>query len=426
MNRWAKLSAPRLSVGPLFNDADLAEWLPFLRQELDKVIAEVPPERILSDTPDELLESVLSQLRIQPLELNLSGTETDVRDCQIDVSQDPRYRVLPGQRRAVQGSEFILSVPFRGDRRLFFLKPNQFYDPRPLGLVAEERVDVLHRQTEADAEQFESSMQQLEKVLCDFVAWSNQQVRQFNADLETQARERLERRRDKVSQDRNLISKLKYPLRSRQSAPTLFNVPAIREKLTPGADTPRNRRGGNTEPNAALDDAQCEEILNVLAGMARVIELNPSAFARMKEEDLRWLFLIPLNLKYEGRTSGEAFNYRGKTDILIRDGDRNIFIAECKIWKGAKSLTAAIEQVLQYVTWRDTKTAILLFSRNASFSSVLGNIPLVVRDHSSFRREIGAVGESGFRFVIGRTGDQLRDVELTILAFDVSTGVQPD
>jgi hypothetical protein len=29
----------------------------------------------------------------------------------------------------------------------------------------------------------------------------------------------------------------------------------------------------------------------------------------------------------------EALNVSGKTDILIREHDENLFIAECKIWK---------------------------------------------------------------------------------------------
>ncbi len=29
----------------------------------------------------------------------------------------------------------------------------------------------------------------------------------------------------------------------------------------------------------------------------------------------------------------ETFNMSGKTDILLREGERNVFIAECKFWK---------------------------------------------------------------------------------------------
>jgi hypothetical protein len=36
--------------------------------------------------------------------------------------------------------------------------------------------------------------------------------------------------------------------------------------------------------------------------------------------------------QFEGKAAGEVFNCTGKTDILVREGDRNVFIGECKIF----------------------------------------------------------------------------------------------
>lgn len=63
----------------------------------------------------------------------------------------------------------------------------------------------------------------------------------------------------------------------------------------------------------------------------------------------------------QGKATGETFNRAGKTDILLREGDRNVFIAECKFWKGPKAFGEAIDQRLGYTMWRDSKTAILVF-----------------------------------------------------------------
>ena len=62
--------------------------------------------------------------------------------------------------------------------------------------------------------------------------------------------------------------------------------------------------------------------------------------------------------------TGETFNYGGKTDILIRYQGNNIFIGECKFWKGPKSYLETIDQILRYVTWRDTKVAIFVFCKD--------------------------------------------------------------
>lgn len=72
--------------------------------------------------------------------------------------------------------------------------------------------------------------------------------------------------------------------------------------------------------------------------MSLVLERSPKAFDGMREEDLRMQFLVALNGQFEGKATGETFNYQGKTDILIRVECRNIFIAECKFWTGPQGL----------------------------------------------------------------------------------------
>jgi hypothetical protein len=105
--------------------------------------------------------------------------------------------------------------------------------------------------------------------------------------------------------------------------------------------------------------------------MALVMERSPSAFAEMDEENLRMHFLVPLNGAFEGDATGETFNHDGKTDILLRKDGRNVFIAECKFWVGPKGFTDTIDQLLNYLTWRDSKTAIIIFVRNTTISTVV-------------------------------------------------------
>jgi hypothetical protein len=139
----------------------------------------------------------------------------------------------------------------------------------------------------------------------------------------------------------------------------------------------------------------------------------------MNEEDLRQHFLVQLNGQYEGQATGETFNFEGKTDILIRAEGKNIFIAECKFWRGPAALTEALDQLLGYASWRDTKTALLVFNREKSFSAVLAKIPEVVKAHSNFKRELSYDSETGFRYVLHHRDDKNRELTLTILAFEV-------
>ena len=155
--------------------------------------------------------------------------------------------------------------------------------------------------------------------------------------------------------------------------------------------------------------------------MVAAMERSPRAFRKMNEEDLRTHFLVQLNGQYEGQATGETFNYEGKTDILIREDDRNIFIAECKFWTGPAGLTKALDQLLSYASWRDTKTALLIFSRGRNTSTVLEGVPKTVIEHPNYKAEREANSETEFRYIFGHRDDTNREVIVTILVFDVPT-----
>jgi len=98
-----------------------------------------------------------------------------------------------------------------------------------------------------------------------------------------------------------------------------------------------------------------ESILQDVFSMAVMMERSPTVFRHMEEEDLRNILICMLNTNYRGEVAGEVFNYTGKSDILIRKDDKSVFIAECLIWRGQQYLSGKIDQLLGYLTWRDTK-----------------------------------------------------------------------
>jgi hypothetical protein len=176
---------------------------------------------------------------------------------------------------------------------------------------------------------------------------------------------------------------------------------------------------GAFKPEPGLEVAEYEHILDVVESMVKVMERSPKAFQDIDEEALRTHFLVQLNGHYEGQATGETFNYEGKTDIMIRSGDRNIFIAECKFWDGPAKLVETINQLLGYLSWRDSKAAILLFNRNKDFSKVLATIPETVSEHPNFHKDEGKRGETGFRYTFRHKYDEAKVLYVTIIAFDI-------
>ncbi len=57
----------------------------------------------------------------------------------------------------------------------------------------------------------------------------------------------------------------------------------------------------------------------------------------------------------EGTASGETLSGAGKTVILIRWQGSVLFVAEYKVWTGAKAVGPAIDPLLSYLTWRDSR-----------------------------------------------------------------------
>jgi hypothetical protein len=221
--------------------------------------------------------------------------------------------------------------------------------------------------------------------------------------------------------DKQFVLDIGVPVRRRGDPSPAYSFPVTRKSVTPAL--PPAKGGALAKHEPALDASVYEEILDTLASMSVTMERCPSAFENLDEESLRMQFLIPLNSKFQGQTSGETFNASGKTDILIKHEDRILFVAECKFWKGPKSLTETIDQILGYMTWRETKAAILLFNRNRDFSAVLAQIPEVVKAHPQFVRVEKFERSTGCRFIVRHPNDVARHLTVTVLAFDVPLSV---
>ena len=157
------------------------------------------------------------------------------------------------------------------------------------------------------------------------------------------------------------------------------------------------------------------------------LERSPSMSAKLGEEETRDLLLVALNAQFEGKAAGEVFNCTGKTDILVRDGDRNLFIGECKIFdpKNKQSVahvvTSALDQLLGYLTWRDTKAALLLFIRDANVSAIVDKAFAAISSHPNHKRPGRISTEERHDYVLHANGDMNREIHLAFLPFLIAT-----
>jgi hypothetical protein len=150
-----------------------------------------------------------------------------------------------------------------------------------------------------------------------------------------------------------------------------------------------------------------------------VFERNPKSFESLEEPTLRDHILVQLNGHCQGAATGETFNGRGKTDILVRVRNRNLLIAECKFWTGPKNLDKAIAQLLGYLTWRDAKAALLVFNRKRGSTRVARKMHQVMTRRSEHRRTLEPSKDGGYRYVFACPSDPSNELVITTLLFDV-------
>jgi hypothetical protein len=274
------------------------------------------------------------------------------------------------------------------------------------------RFERVPHETNAIKRDFDSMLDALTKN----ISYSKSQIESYQAQLPRQLLGRIEKRKIKLLNDKSLAASLGFPIRPREGTAPTYSAPIQRRRI-PIAKPKVS--GEQFRPEPCMEDAVYEQILNTICNLALVMERSPSVFIHMDDETIRQHILVQLNGQYEGRATGETFNGAGKTDILIRENGKNIFIAECKFWTGAKAFTQTIDQLLSYTSWRDAKTAVVLFNRNKETTSVLKQIPRLAKAHPCFRTEIQTGPEARFRFAFNQPGDPNRQIHVAVLVFDV-------
>lgn len=389
---------------------------------VENVIAEINSldnEYVLKASQTELEQYFLDKVLMKPLVLhedqryikNQTGT-------QIDVSHDFRRAVFPGERAVVKGTRVDIAIPFEGDPMLWRIRPSTF----SMGGYPE--IDIRNNEVvfsvsfpddSAEPDKLRSDIERLTKSLADAVAYLKRDVDNHNNSAPNRIRQALARKTTLAQSVVGAVTALGIPIKKRDIQPT-FTIPAKRR------ESPAKRPAvatGKYEPEPVLDEREYQHILEVLKSMSLVIERNPSSFASLDEEAIRDHFLLQLNGHYEGSATGETFNASGKTDILIRVGNRNVFIAECKFWRGPKAFDEAIDQLLDYLTWRDSKCALLVFNKTKDSSAVRKKMHEVMESRSQYRKTVFHQPDGDSRYVLIKDSDPGREISVTTQLYDI-------
>lgn len=386
-------------------------------EELISEIDSYPENKPLNTSPQDLAEYFAEKYRIEPLKILEDEVVVDPQDQKVDVSHD-RMRAIRDRSTPtyIDGTVTEVVLPFRGDSDLLRCVASRRSMSPPRGTVRGENLHYTITRTDHGAERVRKDIEKWIRDVKEQASWIADDLNPWNEKLQAKARNRIEQRREKLLKDREFGEALGFPLKEREGQPTSYAAPDIERKKPP---SPPPASSEPYQPEPTLTQQDYEHVLEVIQQTATMLERSPSTFQGMDEEQLRNQFLVPLNSHYEGQSTGETFNRGGKTDILVRVDDRTVFIAECKIWRGPKSLNDAIDQILGYTSWRDTKTAVMLFNRDRQISTILDKVPQVLEEHPHLKGSVDRLGEGKFQGVLGSRNDPNRELTLTVLVFDI-------
>jgi hypothetical protein len=405
----------------LFAGSPLSEALAEAAWSATNRLAAWPPDDLLVTAEADVTEQLVERATIEVPFLARG-------DARLEPSREVMVKAQDfGRQSNVTVTRFTLVVPVTGASSTLEMTASRIAGGVVPGAIDDfEGVLRLHCDDPDNAAQakayFERALDQIEERL----EWTRADIQAHNQQVAKQLPAAVAQRRAKLLRDRELQASIGYPIVKRPDADS-HSVPVKRKTITPAR--PRRPSGHLIAfvPEPAIDEADYEAVLAVLRNARNALERSPSMSVKLGEEETRDLLLVALNAQFEGKAAGEVFNCTGKTDILVREGDRNVFIGECKIFdpKNKQSVdhvvTSALDQLLGYLTWRDTKAALLLFIRDANVSAIVDKAFAAISSHPNHKRPGRISTEERHDYVLHANGDTNREIHLAFLPFLIAT-----
>lgn len=409
----------------LFNKYDLHEVFKSIIEKAREEVDSIPEKQFLFSNDNEVIEHVFSKLQVIPIELHEEAKQMEPQETKVDVRYDYNRIIRDkSQPFLIPGLEIIVSIPFSGDPLLWECQPSSYtlnppraYVKKAIGKDEYGYIQiVMSCPTDAlkDGSEFK---QHIEKTLGDirsYLKTIKNEIDGHNQRIRTHIQQCVENRRQRLGKHAEIVKVLDIPLKRKSGAPDMTELPIKRRIIRPLPTTP------SSPSELGIRDEDYEHILKVIRHEGRTFETTPRTYIKHDEEELRDIILAHLNGHYDGLATGETFRGTGKTDIRIEDQNRAAFVAECKIWRGKNELVEAINQLLGYLTWRDCKTALIIFNtQNAHFSEIQTKLPEIIQNHNKFINVINFKEQGEWRYKFRSLNDDERYIILHVLLFNL-------
>jgi hypothetical protein len=399
----------------VFGERELRDFLEASKVNVSHSIESEKDDYILNVNEDDYVAHKVSEATVENLEIHVDDIYASSSEQMIPAEHFPwDFHVYSGKSYKKDVIKF--HVPISGNIQLLHCIPSsRIMWSMEIEIDRNEFCfEIINFRDNADEivrrkdENIRSILQQYENV--------RTEVERANSSLEQHVRNAFNSRKQRIQKSTGVLASLGVPIKKSAAPPETFSVPTSQKRKKPILNKPSVKEAGFT-PEPSLDQSTYVDILKLIHDVGKEFERLPSLYAGKEEEHLRDHFLMMLEPNFEGSATGETFNKTGKTDILLRHEGSNVFIGECKFWKGEKSFLSTIDQLLGYLTWRDSKAAVIMFVPNKDFSSVVDTAKEASPKHSNFLKYVDEKDETWFNYEFHLDGDRNRVVKLAVMLY---------
>jgi hypothetical protein len=387
----------------------------FERQIKDKIKKEIEKqskEYILGIDEDEYIKYLIGEYTLEPLNIDYDSENISKPSIRKEWIEDRFNRTYQ-----TEVYTFTVSYSFIGSAVLFGVRPSTW-------VMTSEHiyVDEINKIVSFSFSLYEQDPQEFNRKKLDYKnrAFANLDninnfVIQWTRGLFIVVSTLFKQQKEKYKKENDFFAAIN--IKVNDDTKSLFTVPTIIKKNIPQPNISKHKEF-HQEPT--MSKIMYDDILKVIYDAGKSMEKKPSLYQNKDEESLRDQFLLFLETRYDATTAtGETFNRNGKTDIMLKyaaDGS-NVFVAECKFWHGASEFHKAIFQLLGYLTWRDSKTSLILFVKNNDFTNVIKTIKEETKKDDYYIKENANRGESSFSYLFCLPQDKDKQIQLEIIAF---------
>ena len=410
----------------LFSELALEEALRIQARKIKGTVYSISSEEFRRRPNESIIEGVLKTLDIEPLVFHSERRDTDTEMIMLSRSE-PGYRIT-------------VSVPYTGERRLWFFKPqgHNLHFPKgqinATGHLTGGIIKLIAQQSShLDLDPLNQAIERESAEINRFVGLQRQEIRVWRIQLAAAARREVMERREALGEAPGGPVAID-PIDSIDRTEQLRQVVHQEISAAQTTTTPVGEQASTSEPDSviALEPSKkakpVEEepgrrltSIEIVESESRVFEELPRIYSQHSDEELRDILLAHLNRSTAKASRTETFQTLGKTNFVLPGANGaklSPLVGGCLTWKGPAALKKRCDQLLKRSGGQNPQIVlVVLFRRSGDFNRALHKVPDTLVKHARFKREEASDSHREWTFVVSSPTDG--ESEVTVRALSV-------